>query len=151
MSGRDQTENCKIQKMLQHRPLQADAQPNKAFLNQCYQKIQEQQAQVNYNIFKHTSIALFAKFIGKQYLDNTAHNNKQLKPYNYFNLRLEHEFNLVKIKSIKIGLAVNNLFNNLYEANGYTFSYFYLGQLTTQNYYFPQANINYMLSCNIKF
>jgi GSCFA family len=45
------SENCKIQKMLQHQPKQSDAQPNKAFLNQCYQKIQQQQSQVNYKIF----------------------------------------------------------------------------------------------------
>lgn len=107
-------------------------------------------AELEYNLFKSTSIALFSKFVGKQYLDNTSNENRKLKAYNYFNIRVAHEFNFVKVKAVQLSLMVNNLFNSLYEANGYTYSYIYANTLTTQNYYFPQAGVNFMFSLNIK-
>ena len=88
--------------------------------------------------------------MGKQYLDNTSNENRKLKAYNYFNIRVAHEFNFPKVKAIQLSFMVNNLFNSLYEANGYTFSYIYDTTLTTQNYYFPQAGINFMFFVNIK-
>ena len=45
---------------------------------------------------------------------------------------------------------VNNVFNKKYEPNGYTFSYVYGGQLTTENYYFPMAGINWTVGLNIR-
>jgi iron complex outermembrane receptor protein len=35
--------------------------------------------------------------------------------------------------------------------NGYTFSYVYGGQQTTENYYYPQAGINVMGGIGLKF
>jgi len=39
----------------------------------------------------------------------------------------------------------------LYEPNGYTFSYYYGGSLTTENYYFPMAGRNFMVGVNVRF
>jgi iron complex outermembrane receptor protein len=54
------------------------------------------------------------------------------------------------LKEATIGLQVNNIFNTMYENNGYTFSYIYAGQMTTENFYYPQAGRNFMLRLLIK-
>jgi iron complex outermembrane receptor protein len=50
---------------------------------------------------------------------------------------------------------VNNIFNEMYEPNGYTFSYFVPGEsqkeLVTENYFYPMAGTNFMLGLNMKF
>ncbi len=46
---------------------------------------------------------------------------------------------------------VNNLFNNMYEPNGYTYSYLYGGQLINANYFFPMAGTNFMVGLNLKW
>jgi iron complex outermembrane receptor protein len=45
---------------------------------------------------------------------------------------------------------VNNVFNKKYEPNGYTFSYIYGGSVTTENYYFPMAGVNFMMGVNVR-
>jgi iron complex outermembrane receptor protein len=51
---------------------------------------------------------------------------------------------------------VNNVFNELYEPNGYTFSYFVPGEtsgreLVTENFYYPQAGTNFLFGLVMKF
>jgi iron complex outermembrane recepter protein len=46
---------------------------------------------------------------------------------------------------------VNNLFDKKYEPNGYTYSYFYNNELTTENFYFPMAGRNFVFGLNFKF
>ena len=46
---------------------------------------------------------------------------------------------------------VNNVFSELYEANGYTFSYLYGGDFTTENFYYPPAPRNFLLALGLKF
>jgi iron complex outermembrane receptor protein len=54
-------------------------------------------------------------------------------------------------------LKVNNLFNELYEPNGYTFSYFVPlegntnRELVTENFYYPMAGTNYLGGVSIRF
>jgi iron complex outermembrane receptor protein len=55
------------------------------------------------------------------------------------------------LKELNIILQVNNVFDKMYEPNGYTFSYYYGGSLTTENYYFPMAGRNFMVGVNMKF
>ena len=52
-------------------------------------------------------------------------------------------------KATDISLTLNNIFSKKYEANGYTFSYV-SGGLTTENFYYPMARFNAMISLNIK-
>ena len=101
--------------------------------------------------FKHAEIAFIGKYVSRQYLDNTANNARQLNDMLVHNLRLQYNFNLKSIKNIGLTLLVNNVFNKKYEANGYTFSYIYGGNFTTENYYYPQATRNFLISLNLKF
>lgn len=100
--------------------------------------------------FKQAGISLISKYVSRQYLDNTSNKNRSLDPFYVQHLRLSYTVRSKKIKEVNFIGQVNNLFNNAYEPNGYTFSYIYGGQQTTENYYFPMAGINYMIGVNIR-
>lgn len=92
------------------------------------------------------------KHVGRQYLDNTSNINRSIDPYSLFNLRFRYQMQPTKfVKDLGITLALNNVLNKMYEANGYTFSYQYDNKLTTENYYFPQAGFNFLFGINIRF
>lgn len=97
------------------------------------------------------ALAIQSKYVSKQFMDNTQNSNRQLDAYWVNNARLGYDFNFKGIRNVNIGLLVNNLFNNKYESNGYTYSYAYQSSVTTENFYFPQAGTNYLLSLNLKF
>ena len=97
------------------------------------------------------AVALQSKYVGKQFMDNTQNEAKKLDAYWVNNFRLGYDLKALGIKNINIGLLVNNIFNQKYESNGYTYSYAYTKIVTTENFYFPQAGTNAMLSLNLRF
>lgn len=105
---------------------------------------------IAFKAFKNAEIALLSKYVSQQYLDNTSNDSRKLDAFFVNNLRLSYDLKLKRIKNIGFGLLVNNIFNELYESNGYTFSYI-AGGLTTENYYYPQAETNFLFSMNLKF
>ena len=94
-------------------------------------------------------IGLTSKYVGKQYLDNTSSNSKQLHDFFTQDIRLGYTLKGKKIAAVDFYAQVNNIFSKLYEPNGYTFSYVSGGQKTTENYYFPMAPANFMLGVNV--
>ena len=105
----------------------------------------------DYVPFKNAEIAFIGKYVSRQYLDNTANKARQLKEMLVHNLRFQYNFSLKSTKNLGLTLLVNNVFNKKYEANGYTFSYISGGNFTTENYYYPQATRNFLISLNLKF
>jgi len=109
----------------------------------------------NQLIFKPTEsleIALLSKYVGKQYLDNTQSEARKLDAFFVNDVRIAYTYKPTKgIKSVSIGLLVNNILNEQYEPNGYTFSYFFGGQRVWENYYYPQAGTNFLLNVGLKF
>ena len=90
------------------------------------------------------------RYVGDQYLDNTSNNNRKIDGYYLSDLRVNYSFSALKMKSIGLNLAIYNLFNNLYEANGYTFGYRGGGAEVRENFYYPQAGINFMAGITLK-
>ncbi|RZL13225.1 MAG: TonB-dependent receptor, partial [Pedobacter sp.] len=107
--------------------------------------------EIVYNPFKGAAIALQSKYVSRQYLDNTENKERSLKAYTVSNIRLGYDLQFKGVKNLNIGLLANNIFNKMYESNGYTFGYFSGGALTTENFYFPQAGTNVLLALNIRF
>jgi iron complex outermembrane recepter protein len=99
---------------------------------------------------KNLEINFISKYVGKQYLDNTQNENRKLNAYYTQDARFIYTFSKKWLKEINIILQANNLFDKLYEPNGYTFSYYYGGSLTTENYYFPMAGRNFMVGVNVR-
>ncbi|WP_256002453.1 TonB-dependent receptor [Pedobacter deserti] len=104
-----------------------------------------------YKPFKGLAAAWQAKYVSDQFMDNTQNENRKLDAYLVNNLRLGYDFKLSGIKSVNIGLLVNNILDERYESNGYTYSFLYQGLTTTENFYFPQAGTNFLFSLNLKF
>lgn len=107
-------------------------------------------AGINIIPIKNTEINLQSKYVGRQFLDNTSHLSRSLDPYFVENVRLSYSLLKKIFKKVDFIFQVNNVFNNLYEANGYTYNYIYGGEFSVENYYFPMAGINFMAAVNIK-
>ena len=97
------------------------------------------------------AIAWQSKYVSKQFMDNTQNDSRKLDAYWVNNARLGYDLPLKGIKNVNIGVLVNNLLNEKYESNGYTYSSIYPTGTLTENFYFPQAGTNFLLSLNIKF
>ncbi len=97
------------------------------------------------------AIALQNKYVSKQYLDNTQDETRKLDGYFVSNIRAGYTFSAFGVKKVSLNLLVNNVFDKQYESNGYTYSSLYQGLRTTENFYFPQAGTNFLLSLNLKF
>ncbi len=105
-------------------------------------------ANYSFNIIptKNTELNIMGKYVSRQYLDNTQQKSRSLDGFYTQDVRAGYKYG----KYASFFIQVNNVFSKLYEPNGYTFSYIYGGQLTTENYYFPMAPINWVLGINIK-
>jgi iron complex outermembrane receptor protein len=107
-------------------------------------------ANLTFKLLQAAEISLISKYVGKQYLDNTSNEARKLYPYYTQDIRLIFSLSRKYLKDVSFIGQVNNVFNKLYEPNGYTYSYYAGGALTTENYYFPMAGINWMLGVNIR-
>lgn len=103
------------------------------------------------NIVENLSIDILPKYVGRQYLDNTSNEQRAIKSYFLNDLIINCPFKLNAHTVFNLRTGIYNLFNSKYEANGYTFSYIYGGQQTTQNYYFPQSGTRWMIGAGIEF
>jgi iron complex outermembrane receptor protein len=99
---------------------------------------------------KKVTIDLLSKYVGEQYLDNTSNDARRLNAFYTQDLRVAYALQKGVLKNAELIFQVNNVFNRLYEPNGYTFSYISGAQLVTENYYFPMAGRNVMAGLNIR-
>jgi iron complex outermembrane receptor protein len=106
---------------------------------------------INFIPLKNTEISLPGKYVSRQFLDNTSNRSRSLHPYYLQDIRLSYGLTTKIVKEANFIVQLNNVFNKKYEPNGYSFSYYYLGQLTTENYYYPMAGFNFMLGVNVRF
>lgn len=93
---------------------------------------------------KKFTIDWMTKYVGRQFLDNTSNQSRSINPFTFSNVTLSYTIENKFFKEITFGFLVNNLFNSMYSNNGYTFSYIYGGQTTTENFYYPQAGTNFL-------
>jgi len=78
--------------------------------------------------------------IGKQYLDNSENENRNISPFDVATLHVSYDLkNLIGLRGIKVNLWINNLFNNKYEMAGYYDSW------AGSNFYYPAARRNFYL------
>jgi iron complex outermembrane receptor protein len=108
-------------------------------------------SQILYNPLKNLELGFLSKYVGKQYLDNTTNENRKLNSYFTNDLRAIYSIKGKTLKEVDFTLLVNNLFNTLYESNGYSFSYISEKKTVTENFYYPQAGTNFMFGVNLKF
>ncbi len=90
-------------------------------------------------------------YVGEQYLTNTENSNLMLDTYNFTNLDLGYTLTKGKLKSVRFGVTIYNLFNQLYSSNGYGYSYMYDGERYDEAFYFPQAPLHLLANVTVKF
>jgi len=103
-----------------------------------------------YSPGKNWSILWNHKYVGKQYLDNSGDEDKTIKAYYFSELWINKRWNF-KNFYIDGKFQVLNMFNTLYNNNGYTFEYKYAGALTREVYLFPSAPRNFMAGIVLGF
>jgi iron complex outermembrane receptor protein len=106
---------------------------------------------VQYAPIKSLQLALQTKYVSRQYLDNTSNVNRSLDPFTFTNFILNWKVKQQFAETFELGLLVNNIFSAQYANNGYTFSYQYAGQTTTENFYYPQAGRHFLLKMSMAF
>ncbi|MEP6468039.1 MAG: TonB-dependent receptor, partial [Parafilimonas sp.] len=99
---------------------------------------------------KNMQLNLVSKYVSKQYLDNTQNINRSLPSYFTEDVRLNYSLYKKLFNEIDFIVAVNNIFNKLYEPNANTYPYIYAGGVVNDNYYYPAATTNFMVGVNIR-
>ncbi|HSW68446.1 MAG TPA: hypothetical protein VLH16_07690, partial [Bacteroidales bacterium] len=97
------------------------------------------------------SLSLSSKYVSKQYIDNTASNDRKLDPYMVSDLNLEWELNLPWTKQAGLQLTIHNLFDVEYESNAWVYRYILDNQYKAMDGFFPQAGIHFMAGINLGF
>ncbi|SDH09906.1 iron complex outermembrane recepter protein [Dyadobacter soli] len=108
-------------------------------------------SQFTYSLRKNLELALLTKYVGKQYLDNTSTETRKLDAYLTNDIRLSWTIKPSWANEIAFNLLVNNVLDEKYESNGYTYGYIAGGALTQENFYFPQAGRNFLIGVNFRF
>lgn len=107
-------------------------------------------AGIEYKPVKALSLLLQTKYVGEQFLDNTSNSKRKIDAYQTVDGRLSYSIYPRKMREISFNLLVNNMLNNLYSSNGYTYSYIY-ENLITENFFYPQAGTNFLVGLTFKF
>lgn len=105
----------------------------------------------SYSPIEPLTFSLLSKYVGRQYLDNSSAKERSISSYFVNNLLANYSFTALGIKNISATLQVNNILNEKYETNGYTFGWMEGDTRKYYNFYFPQAPTNFMLGLNMKF
>lgn len=107
-------------------------------------------SRLNFTPLKGLEINLNSKYVGKQYLDNTQNENKTIDAYFVNDLRVAYTVENLLFKKVQFSVLVNNVLNERYVSNGYTYSYI-VGDEVTENFYYPQAGVNFLAGVNLIF
>ncbi|MEM9142134.1 MAG: TonB-dependent receptor [Bacteroidota bacterium] len=100
------------------------------------------------------NIGLLTKYVGEQYLSNTDTEASKLDGYLVNDLNVDYTIRPNKIiKAIALSALVNNLFDEKYISNGYTYlnTWDTPGNSFEVQGYYPQAGINFLLGATVNF
>ncbi len=107
-------------------------------------------SRLNFEPMKGLEINLNSKYVGKQYLDNTQNENRTIEAYLVNDLRVAYTVENLLFKKVQFSVLINNILDERYVSNGYTYSYI-AGDEVTENFYYPQAGINFLAGVNLIF
>lgn len=97
------------------------------------------------------SVALFSKYVGQQYLDNTSNEDKAIDAFFTNDLRLNYRLLGKGFKEIRLVFMLRNVLDAQYSAGGYTYKYIKDGSEVTFNAFSPQAGRNVMAGVTFDF
>lgn len=109
-----------------------------------------------------------AKYVSRQFLDNTANENTALAAYSQTDFKLFWNLNIQRLKTMQLKLLVNNIFNQKFANNAWTYRFIspsYDPRPDDKNVraenlqqgiynmtgFFPQAGTNFLLALTVSF
>jgi len=99
-----------------------------------------------------TDVTLVTKYVGAQYLDNTASVDRRLDPFLVNDVRVNATLHRVKgTRGIDLNITVRNVFSELYESNGWAYSFISGGRREALVGLFPQAPLNVLGGVTVRF
>ncbi len=97
-------------------------------------------------------LTLVTKYVGQQYLDNSGSTDRMLDPYVVQDARVNVTlFNLKGTRSVDFNITVRNLLGELYESNGWVYSYVLDGRRQGVIGLYPQAPLNVLGGVAVRF
>lgn len=106
---------------------------------------------ISYKPAKGLEFGLQTKYIGKQFLDNTGSDDRSLAAYTVSDFIASYRTSFLKLKDVQFNLLVNNIFNEMYSSNGYTWGGVLGGERVNENWLYPQAGTNVLTGVTVKF
>jgi iron complex outermembrane receptor protein len=104
-----------------------------------------------FNVLPQVDLHMISKYVGKQYIDNTMNNERTIDPYFVNNIRIDFEPHVKSIKALELQFLIINIFNVMYESNGYGGNWYEDGIEKSWSYYFPQAGTSFLMRMGLKF
>lgn len=96
-------------------------------------------------------LSLVTKYVSEQYLDFTASTDRMLDAFVVNDVRANITLWAKGTRGIDVNLTVRNIFSELYESNGWVYSYVYDGTRTQDVGLYPQAPVNVMVGVAVRF
>lgn len=106
---------------------------------------------LRYRFLKKAEITWLARYVGKQYIDNTSSEDRKLDPYFVNDLIVSWNVPLKPFQRFEIKGMVNNLFNVKYETNAWVYQYYENNEHKVLDGYFPQAGIHFLAGLTVRF
>lgn len=112
-------------------------------------------ALVSYRFIDHkrhkAEIGWQTKYVDRQFLDNTSNPDRAIPAYLVNDLRLTYALLNTGMRSLEVNLLVNNILNEDWLNNGYTYAFIFAGDRADENFFYPSAFRNYLLSLTLHF
>ena len=106
---------------------------------------------ISYKPVEGLEFGLQTKYVGKQFLDNTGSDDRSLAAYTVSDFIASYNTSFLKIENVQFNLLVNNIFNEMYSSNGYTWGGISGGTRINENWLYPQAGTNILTGVTVKF
>jgi len=95
-------------------------------------------------------LTFVTKYVGEQYLDLSASTDRMLDPFLVNDLRLNATWMAKGTKGIDFNITVRNLFSEMYESNGWAYSFVSDGRRQEFVGLYPQAPLNLLAGVSVR-
>lgn len=106
-----------------------------------------------YSPIKNLDIMWIAKYVSRQYIDNTSYEYNSIDPYFVNDLKFSYGFSTGFFKTVRIHLDLNNVLAEEYETYGWVYNYKFEGsdERFISDGYFPMAKFNFLTGITLEF
>ncbi len=98
---------------------------------------------------KGAEVTLLTKYVSRQFLDNTSNAGRAIPSFFVNDLRLIYDLDVPWAKTVRFNLLINNILNEKYVSNGYTFGYLWGETEIRENFFYPQAGRHFLAGITI--